>query len=99
MVEVLMVQDESVSTEGPRAGGPRRRRVFTVAEKIQHLAAYVAACDAADGGGGANLREQSVYSCPDHRRGGSCTMPGYWPGSGRVRRSAGPVRSRPRLPG
>ena len=58
----VMVQDESVSTEGPRAGGPRRRRAFTVAEKIEHLAAYEAACTAGDGGGGAYLREQGVYS-------------------------------------
>ena len=47
----VMVQDESVSTEGPRAGGPRRRRAFTVAEKIEHLAAYEATCTAGDGGG------------------------------------------------
>ena len=58
----VMVQDESVSTEGPRAGGPRRRRAFTVAEKIEHLVAYEAACTAGDGGGGAYLREQGVYS-------------------------------------
>jgi transposase len=58
----VMVQDESVSTEGPRAGGPRRRRAFTVAEKIEHLAAYEAACTASEGGGGAYLREQGVYS-------------------------------------
>ncbi len=62
MVDVVMVQDEMVSTEGPRAGGPRRRRAFTVAEKIGHLAAYEAACATGDGGGGAYLREQGVYS-------------------------------------
>ena len=58
----VMVQDELVSTQGPRAGGPRRRRAFTVAEKVEHLAAYEAACEAGDGGGGAYLREQGVYS-------------------------------------
>ncbi len=60
MVDVVMVQDETVSSEGPRAGGPRRRRAFSVAEKIGHLSAYEAAC--ATGGGGAYLREQGVYS-------------------------------------
>ncbi len=62
MTTALMVQDELVSSEGPRAGGPRRRRPFTVAEKIEHLASYEAACAAGDGGGGAYLREQGVYS-------------------------------------
>lgn len=57
-----MVQDEMVSTPGPREGGPRRRRAFTATEKLQHLAAYEQACAAADGGGGAYLREQGIYS-------------------------------------
>ena len=57
-----MVQDETVSTPGPREGGPRRRRAFTATEKLQHLTAYEQACTAADGGGGAYLREQGIYS-------------------------------------
>lgn len=57
-----MVQDGSVSTSGPRDGGPRRRRTFTVAEKLDHLSAYEAACEPGDGGGGAYLREHGLYS-------------------------------------
>ena len=57
-----MVQDETVSTPGPREGGPRRRRAFTPTEKQHHLTAYEQACAAADGGGGAHLREQGIYS-------------------------------------
>jgi transposase len=48
------------SSAGPRAGGPRPRRSFTAREKLDHLAAYEAAC--ADGGGGAYLRSQGLYS-------------------------------------
>jgi len=44
----------------PRAGGPSRRRSFTPAEKLEHLAAYEAACD--QGGGGAYLRREGLYS-------------------------------------
>ena len=62
MTAMLMVQDEMVSTSGPREGGPRRRRAFTVAEKLEHLTAYEAACAASDGSGGAYLREQGRYS-------------------------------------
>ncbi len=62
MVEVLMVQDETVSTSGPRAGGPRRRRAFTAVEKIEYLTGYEVACAGGDGGGGAYLREQGIYS-------------------------------------
>ena len=62
MTAMLMVQDETVSTPGPREGGPRRRRAFTITEKLQHLTAYEAACAAGDGGGGAYLREQALYS-------------------------------------
>jgi transposase len=59
----LVVQDEAVTVNpGPREGGPRRRRVFTAREKLDHLTAYEAACVAGDGGGGAYLREQGVYS-------------------------------------
>ena len=63
MSAVLMVQDEAVTENpGPREGGPRRRRAFTAREKLDHLTAYEAACAAGDGGGGAYLREQGVYS-------------------------------------
>ena len=56
----MVVQDEAVSSsQGPREGGPRRRRVFTAREKLDHLTAYEAACAAGDG---AYLREQGVYS-------------------------------------
>jgi hypothetical protein len=63
MSAVLLVQDEAVSSSsGPREGGPRRRRAFTAREKLDHLTAYEAACEAGDGGGGAYLREQGIYS-------------------------------------
>jgi len=61
-MEALMVQDQAVSTPGPREGAPRRRRAFTAAEKLDYLAGYEAACGAADGGGGAYLRERGLYS-------------------------------------
>lgn len=44
----------------PRAGGPRRRRVFSVAEKLVHLDAYERACK--DGEGGGYLRREGLYS-------------------------------------
>ena len=64
MSAVLVVQDEAVSSSpGPREGGPRRRRAFTAREKLDHLTAYEAACAVGDdGGGGAYLREQGMYS-------------------------------------
>ena len=59
----MVVQDEAVTENpGPREGGPRRRRAFTAREKLDHLTAYEAACAAGNGGGGAYLREQGVYS-------------------------------------
>ncbi len=59
----MLVQDVAMSSSpGPREGGPRRRRAFTAREKLDHLSAYEAACSAGDGGGGAYLREQGVYS-------------------------------------
>ena len=59
----MVVQDEAVTVNpGPREGGPRRRRAFTAREKLDHLTAYEAACEAGDGGGGAYLREQGIYS-------------------------------------
>jgi len=67
MSAVVLVQDDRMSSSGsgPREGGPRRRRVFTVAEKLSHLSAYEAACRGGGGGegsGGAYLREQGLYS-------------------------------------
>jgi hypothetical protein len=63
MSGVSVVQDEVVTENpGPREGGPRRRRAFTTREKLDHLTAYESACAAGDGGGGAYLREQGVYS-------------------------------------
>ena len=63
MSAVVLIQDEAVSSSpGPREGGPRRRRVFTAREKLDHLTAYETACAAGDGGGGAYLREQGIYS-------------------------------------
>ena len=60
---MLLVQDEVVTENpGPREGGPRRRRAFTAREKLDHLTAYESACTAGEGGGGAYLREQGVYS-------------------------------------
>ncbi|WP_442971412.1 IS3 family transposase [Rhodococcus sp. EPR-157] len=44
----------------PRADGPRRRRTFTAAEKVEHLRAYEHACESGDGG--AYLRREGLYS-------------------------------------
>jgi len=62
MSAALVGQDESMSTPGPREGGPRPRRAFTAREKLDHLAGYEAACATGDGGGGGFLREQGLYS-------------------------------------
>jgi len=45
----------------PRSGGPGRRRSFTPTQKLDHLAAYEAAC-AEGAGGGAYLRREGLYS-------------------------------------
>jgi transposase len=55
-----VVNDGVMSKSGPRAGGPRPRRTFTPAEKLQHLAAYEVACQ--DGQGGGYLRREGLYS-------------------------------------
>ena len=55
-----VLHDGGMDASKPRAGGPSRRRAFTPAEKLDHLAAYEAACD--HGGGGAYLRGQGLYS-------------------------------------
>lgn len=44
----------------PRAGGPLRRRSFSPADKLAHLAAYEQACETNDGGG--YLRREGLYS-------------------------------------
>ena len=44
----------------PRAGGPQRRRTFSPADKLAHLAAYEQACETNDGG--AYLRREGLYS-------------------------------------
>jgi transposase len=54
-------EDGSMSSPGPRSGGPTPRRSFTPAQKLAHLTAYQQACD--DGsGGGAYLRREGIYS-------------------------------------
>ena len=52
--------DDGMDASAPRFGGPTRRRSFTPAQKLDHLAAYEAA--SAKGGGGGYLREQGLYS-------------------------------------
>ena len=46
--------------EGPRSGGPTRRRSITPVQKLVHLAAYDVATSTSKGG--AYLREQGIYS-------------------------------------
>ncbi len=53
-----VVMDDPSSS--PRAGGPSRRRSFTPAQKLEHLAAYEAACERSEGG--AYLRREGLYS-------------------------------------
>ena len=53
-------QDRSMSSSGPRAGGPTPRRSFTPAQKLQLLAQYEDASAGQEGG--AFLREQGLYS-------------------------------------
>jgi transposase len=60
---LIVVRDDSSmnnSSPGPRSGGPSRRRSFTPAQKLVHLAAYEAAT--VDSQGGAYLREAGIYS-------------------------------------
>ena len=59
----ISIADDGVmdgSSSSPRAGGPSRRRSFTPAQKLEHLAAYEAACG--HGEGGAYLRSDGLYS-------------------------------------
>ena len=46
--------------KGPRSGGPRPRRSFTPAQKLDLLTRYEQAVEA--GGGGAFLRREGLYS-------------------------------------
>jgi transposase len=55
-----VVEDGPVSAPGPRADGPRSRRSFSPAQKLAHVRAYEAACEAGDGGG--YLRREGLYS-------------------------------------
>ena len=54
--------NERMDPTHPRADGPRRRRVFTTAEKLAHLVAYEQACEAGDGG--AYLLSSDGYRLP-----------------------------------
>ena len=54
----VVVEDGEMSS--PRADGPSRRRSFTPAQKLKHLAEYEAACES--GQGGAYLRREGLYS-------------------------------------
>ncbi len=54
-----VVDDGAMSSSGPRAGGPSRR-TFTPAQKLDHVAAYEAACQEKQGG--AYLRREGLYS-------------------------------------
>nr|WP_235653811.1 IS3 family transposase [Mycolicibacter icosiumassiliensis] len=49
-----------MESSGPRADGPQRRRSFSPADKLAHLAAYEQACTTNDGG--AYLRREGLYS-------------------------------------
>jgi transposase-like protein len=55
-----VLDDEGMARSRPRAGGPKRRRTFTPAEKLAHLVAYDQACQS--GQGGAYLRREGMYS-------------------------------------
>jgi transposase len=55
-----VAQDGSMSSRKPREGGPRPRRTFTPAQKLELLAGYEQA--AALGEGGAFLRREGLYS-------------------------------------
>ncbi len=54
-----VADDGAMSSSHPRAGGPKRRS-FTPAEKLAHLAAYERACQ--ENQGGAYLRREGLYS-------------------------------------
>src|SRR5450756_1184649 len=52
--------DGRMDASQPRFGGPTRRRSFTPAQKLDHVAAYEAALTQGDGG--AYLRQEGLYS-------------------------------------
>src|SRR5665213_1774467 len=52
--------DGRMDASQPRFGGPTRRRSFTPAQKLDHVAAYEAALT--QSGGGAYLRQEGLYS-------------------------------------
>lgn len=66
MSSAVVAGSRSITDDGvmdrptPRAGGPTRRRMFTPAEKLEHLAGYEQAL--ADGEAGAYLRRNGLYS-------------------------------------
>ena len=60
LLSAPVVDDGLMSGSQPRAGGPSRRRTIAPGEKLQHLAAYDAACREAQGG--AYLRREGLYS-------------------------------------
>ncbi len=53
-------ENAAMESSGPRADGPQRRRSFSPADKLAHLAAYEQACTTNDGG--AYLRREGLYS-------------------------------------
>ena len=53
-------QDGSMSSSGPRAGGPTARRSFTPAQKLELLAQYEEACTRQEGG--TYLRREGLYA-------------------------------------
>jgi transposase len=57
---VLVVDDDVMSRRGPRAGGPKSRRTFSAAQKLEHLSAYDVAVQS--GKGGSYLRREGLYS-------------------------------------
>lgn len=59
MSSLSAVVDDGASSSHPRAGGPSRRS-FTPQQKLDHVAAYEAACQEKQGG--AYLRREGLYS-------------------------------------
>ena len=57
---IAMRDDGSMDSSGPRGGGPTRRRSYTPAQKLDHLATFEAACQHSEGG--ASLRVEGLYS-------------------------------------
>lgn len=55
-------ENARMDSNRPRAGGPQRRRTFSPADKLAHLAAYEQACSTNDGG--AYLRREGSPDIP-----------------------------------